>query len=43
MELPAGFFGSSSCLSDHTLEWLLQFQALWRRFKGTRKAKVIVA
>ena len=29
MELPAGFFGSSSWLSQHTLQCLLQLQALW--------------
>ncbi len=28
-ELPAGFFGSSSWLSQHTLQSLLQLQALW--------------
>ncbi len=28
-ELPAGFFGSSSWLSQHTLQCLLQLQALW--------------
>ena len=40
MELPAGFFGSSSSMSDHTLGYSLQSQALWAYIKGRQKPKV---
>jgi hypothetical protein len=42
-ELPVGLFGGSSSSGDHTLGCSFQSQAMWFRFKGTRKPKVIGA
>jgi len=42
MELPAGFFGSSSSMSHGTGKCVLQLAALSVRFKGTGNGKVIV-